>query len=58
MRTLSMILAALLLAGCASTSQTSGASSASEARGMSGAGTIEQMDVLRVNKPGDLYFGE
>lgn len=56
MRTLSIILAVLLLAGCASTGQTSGASGASEAR--SGPGTIEMMDATRVNKPGDLYFGD
>lgn len=57
MKALSMILAMLLLAGCASVRDTSGASG-TEASGMSGSGTVEQMEFNRINKPGDTYFGD
>lgn len=55
MKRLSMLLAIILLAGCASTVGTSGASGTSE--GMRGWGTTDQMYINRHDNPADTYFG-
>lgn len=54
MKRLSMLLAIILLAGCASTGDTSGLSGT---QGFSGSGSTNQMDINRHDNPADTYFG-